>query len=205
MRVKVCGMTDPRQVAGLEGLGASFAGFIFYEKSARFVVPKLDNPGEALGQTNIKRVGVFVNAPLEEVRQRIVEYGLDLVQLHGDESPDYCRELQAEIPVIKAVRIGEATNLEKELERYEKVCDYFLFDTDSRQYGGTGQSFNWELLQNVSITKPFFLSGGIGPDDHEKIKAFQHPRLFALDLNSRFETAPGQKNMDSLKAFLQKL
>ena len=105
--------------------------------------------------------------------------------------------------MIKAIRISEATDLEVQLDKFENVCDYFLFDTDSKQYGGSGKKFNWEVLQSVKINKPFFLSGGIGLQDIERVKAFQHPMLFAIDVNSKFETSPGIKDLKQVESFLK--
>ena len=150
------------------------------------------------------------------------------MQLHGDVSPDFCKEVQQFAPVIKAIRIGDETNLQHELDIYRDVCTYFLFDKGSSltppeakgtagaqsqpveknteaQYGGTGQKFDWQLLHAASIRKPFFLSGGIGEEDTKDLLAFQHPQLYAVDVNSRFETGPGIKDMRKVEAFMQRL
>jgi len=204
MQLKVCGITRKEDLDKLVELGVHYAGFIFYEKSPRFVGNKLD--ARTVRETKgILKVGVFVNAPLEQVKQLIGSYGLHLVQLHGDEDPAYCAALQALVPVIRAFRIGEDVNWDK-LAAYVPVTNYFLFDTAAgKAYGGTGKLFNWELLHTYPLDHPFFLSGGIGPEQLEDLLAFEHPALFAADVNSKFETAPGVKDMVSVQQFSTKI
>ncbi|WP_083721322.1 phosphoribosylanthranilate isomerase [[Flexibacter] sp. ATCC 35208] len=204
MQLKVCGITRKEDLDKLVELGVHYAGFIFYEKSPRFVGNKLD--ARTVRETKgILKVGVFVNAPLEQVKQLIGSYGLHLVQLHGDEDPAYCAALQALVPVIRAFRIGEDVNWDT-LAAYVPVTNYFLFDTAAgKAYGGTGKLFNWELLHTYPFDHPFFLSGGIGPEQLEDLLAFEHPALFAADVNSKFETAPGVKDMVSVQQFSTKI
>ncbi|WP_343690177.1 phosphoribosylanthranilate isomerase [Chitinophaga sp.] len=204
MQLKVCGITRKDNLEKLVELGVHYAGFIFYEKSPRFVGNKLD--ARTVRETKgILKVGVFVNAPLEQVKQLISSYGLHLVQLHGDEDPAYCAALQSLVPVIRAFRIGEDVDWAM-LEAYVAVTNYFLFDTAAGQaYGGTGKRFNWELLNSYPYDHPFFLSGGIGPEQLEDLLAFEHPALFAADVNSKFETAPGVKDMDKVQQFSTKI
>ncbi|WPV69760.1 phosphoribosylanthranilate isomerase [Chitinophaga sp. LS1] len=204
MQLKVCGITRKEDLDKLVELGVHYAGFIFYEKSPRFVGNKLD--ARTVRETKgILKVGVFVNAPLEQVKQLIGSYGLHLVQLHGDEDPAYCAALQALVPVIRAFRIGEDVNWDI-LAAYVPVTNYFLFDTAAgKAYGGTGKLFNWELLHTYPFDHPFFLSGGIGPEQLEDLLAFEHPALFAADVNSKFETAPGVKDMVSVQQFSTKI
>jgi phosphoribosylanthranilate isomerase len=121
--------------------------------------------------------------------------------LHGDESPAFCEQVNNIVSVIKTIRINGDTNVEGQLKLYNDSCAYFLFDTDSKEYGGTGKKFNWDVLQNINISKQFFLSGGIGLEDIEEVKNFNHPQLFAIDVNSRFETEPGLKDMNKVKEF----
>jgi phosphoribosylanthranilate isomerase len=201
MQLKVCGITKKDDLEKLVAYGVHYAGFIFYERSPRFVGNKLD--ARTVRETKgIRKVGVFVNAPQEQVKQLISSYGLDLVQLHGDEDPAYCAALQALVPVIRAFRIGEDVNWETLLADYLPVTDYFLFDTAAgKAYGGTGKLFNWELLQTYPYQHPYFLSGGIGPDQLDELLALEHPALFAADVNSKFETAPGVKDMDKVQQF----
>ena len=205
MKLKVCGMTELKQLQTLQELEVDFAGLIFYGGSKRVMGDKLSNQQSAISNLKIKKVGVFVNAALNDIEKAINEYGLSYIQLHGDESPEFCKEIRKFVPVIKAIRINEGTNLPSELEKFENVCDYFLFDTDSKQYGGTGKKFNWEILQSAKINKPFFLSGGIGLQDVEEVKAFHHPALFAIDVNSKFETSPGIKDIEQVKDFMKNL
>ncbi len=156
MKLKVCGMKDPDQLQSLEDLGVDYAGLIFYENSKRFVEDKSQNQKSEIRNIQIKKVGVFVNAGIETIKNKVEEYGLSLVQLHGDESPEFCEQVQELVPVIKAIRINDEMNLEVELNKYENACDYFLFDTYSKQYGGSGKKFDWDILQTASVSKPFF-------------------------------------------------
>jgi phosphoribosylanthranilate isomerase len=205
MKVKVCGMTSFEQLQQLEDLGIDFAGLIFYEKSARFAGEKLACFKSQISNLKLKKVGVFVNANLSAIKKAVEDFGLNYVQLHGDESSEFCKEAQQFIPVIKVIRIGTDTNLDEQLQQFENACTYFLFDTDSKQYGGTGKQFNWEVLQSAAINKLFFLSGGIGLENIEQLKSFQHSNFFAADVNSRFETKPGTKDMPKVKQFLSKM
>lgn len=198
-------MTDFEQLKTLEELGIEFAGLIFYEGSKRFVSNKLEDQKSQIRNLQIKRVGVFVNARTEDIKEKVKEYGLSYVQLHGDESPEFCEEIKKFIPVIKAVRINDETKLLNELRDYEEACDYFLFDTDSKHYGGTGKKFDWQILESVAIAKPFFLSGGIGLQDVAEINAFDHPMLYAIDINSKFEISQGIKDLKQVEAFIQNL
>jgi len=201
MKIKVCGITRKEDLQRLAEYAVDYAGFIFYEKSPRFAAQKID-ARTVRETTGIRKVGVFVNAPLEQVQRTIADYGLDMVQLHGDETPAYCAVLRESVPVIKAFRVGENVNWEELLGAYLPVTDYFLFDTEAgKAYGGTGKRFNWELLQTYPYQHPFFLSGGIGLEETAEVMQLQMPALFAVDVNSRFETAPGVKDMDKVGIF----
>ncbi len=205
MKLKVCGMTKYDQLLQLDQLGVDFAGLIFYDKSKRFVGDKLKGHASDIRELQIKKVGVFVNSDTDTIQKAVEEYDLSFAQLHGDESPAFCEQVNGIVSVIKAIRIGADTKIEEQLKSYNESCAYFLFDTDSKDYGGTGKKFNWEVLQNATIAKPFFLSGGIGLEDVNEVKSFQHPQLFAIDVNSRFETEPGIKDMRKVGAFLSEL
>ena len=205
MKLKVCGMTDFEQFQQLQEMSVDFAGLIFYENSKRFVGNKLQEHKSQIRNLKIKKVGVFVNAESDNIKREVNEYGLNYVQLHGDESAEFCREVKDFVPVIKAIRINEESDLEKDLKVFEKVCDYLLFDTDSKQYGGSGKQFNWDRLKQSNINKPFFLSGGIALEDIDKVKNFRHPMLFAIDVNSRFEVEPGIKDLEKVKQFVNAL
>jgi phosphoribosylanthranilate isomerase len=202
MKIKVCGITRREDLLKLVEYQVDYAGFIFYEKSPRFAGSKLD-PRTIRETKEIKKVGVFVDAPLEQVRRTITDYGLDMVQLHGDETPGYCASI--DIPVVKAFRVR--TNISWDaIEPYIAVTDYFLFDTDTgNAYGGTGIKFNWELLNSYPYEHPFFLSGGIGPEQLNELLEFKHPALFAVDVNSKFETHPGVKDMEKVKPFTEQI
>jgi phosphoribosylanthranilate isomerase len=149
-----------------------------------------------------------VDSDYDEVMKTIDDYALDIVQLHGNESPELCSMLAEDIEVIKVFRIDANTKkVDDLLKDFDDVCDYYLFDAGGQKetLGGTGVKFDWDLLLKAKIEKPFFLSGGIGPDDVAKIKAFRHPDFFAIDINSKFETAPGVKDMAKLLKFVKEL
>lgn len=201
MKIKVCGITRKEDLQQLVKFQVNYAGFIFYEKSPRFAGHKID--ARTVRETEgIKKVGVFVNAPLKQVQHIIADYGLDMVQLHGDETPEYCAAIRESVPVIKAFRVGENVDWSSLLSLYLTVTDYFMFDTEAgKAYGGTGKRFNWELLQTYPYTHPFYLSGGIGLEETPELLQLQMPALFAVDVNSRFEIQPGVKNMEKVRLF----
>ena len=206
MNIKVCGITQFKQLQQLEALNIDYAGLIFYKDSPRYMGVKITGKQVKDADFDIKKVGVFVNPGYSELLDAIDEYGLDIVQLHGNETPEMCEDVSGEVEVIKAFRIEDgAVNVDKLVEPYDAVCDFYLFDTAGlkESFGGTGQQFDWSILKKAKIEKPFFLSGGIGPDDAQKIKAFKHPDFFAIDVNSRFEMAPGLKDMAAILKFLQ--
>lgn len=208
MRIKVCGMTSTEQVLQLDDMGVEFAGFIFYPKSPRYVHKfMLQAEIKKIKGKHINKVGVFVNASVEEVLQAVDECGLYLVQLHGDETPKYCEKIANYVGVVKAFRLREEDNVLWKVKDYMDIADMFLFDTEGAGYGGTGKQFDWNILRGLNIGKPFFLSGGIGPDDVDKLKEFSgepvSKDLFSADVNSKFEIAPGIKDMNMLRSFIQ--
>lgn len=210
MRIKVCGMTRPEQVLQLDEMGVEFAGFIFYPKSPRYVFSHMSKEQlRKLKGQHINKVGVFVNTPAEEVLQMVDSCGLYLVQLHGDESPRYCEKISNYVTVVKAFRMREGENILWRAKDYQDVCDMFLFDTEGAGYGGTGKKFNWNILKGENVRKPFFLSGGIQPEDVELLKEFEKESvakdLFAIDINSKFEVAAGLKNMDAIRTFVNSI
>ena len=209
MRIKVCGLTLPEQASALEEMGVALAGFIFYPKSPRFMGNKISPEKMKQIKGRIAKVGVFVNATYDELMRIVEDYRLDMVQLHGDETPKYCEKIADYISVIKAFRLGENDNVEWMSRPYQDVCDMFMFDTMGAGYGGTGKKFDWDVLKKSMINKPFFLSGGIEPGDEEKLIAFQNEpvakNLFAIDINSKFEITAGVKNMEKVKEFCGKL
>jgi len=208
MRVKVCGITQQEQLEMLPEVGATFAGLIFYPKSPRYVLRNMTT-SQLKKENNINKVGVFVNASSEEVLHMVDECRLHMVQLHGDETPRFCEKIADYISVVKAFRISESDNIGWRIQEYMEVCDMFMFDTEGAGYGGTGKKFNWAKLENVTVGKPYFLSGGIEPADVEQLKDFEtKPEakgLFAIDINSKFEIMPGVKDMDLIKKFIQQL
>lgn len=198
MVYKVCGMRNAENIREVSALGIDLMGFIFWPKSSRYV----PEPPSYL-PTDCKRVGVFVDASLEDIRQHIHDYQLDIVQLHGHESPEFAKALKPAI-IIKAFNIATAEDLAQTIP-YEGIVDYFLFDTKAQLPGGSGEQFDWSVLSQYEGTTPFLLSGGIGPDDAERIKTFHHERCIGIDLNSRFELAPALKDVHQLKEFLKKV
>jgi phosphoribosylanthranilate isomerase len=200
MNIKVCGITDMKQLQQLDGLDIDFAGLIFYPESPRYVGDKLSKKDVKKADFDLKKVGVFVNPEMIDVLDAIDDYGLEVVQLHGDETPEMCEDLSSEVEVIKVFRITGDENIDELVAPYDAVCDYYLFDTGGlkENFGGTGKQFDWNILNKAKIEKPFFLSGGIGVEDAAKIKAFKHLDLFGIDVNSKFETAPGVKDMSKI-------
>ena len=183
----------------VEKLPVDFLGFIFYPKSKRFVGEGAE-PG--LFNSAKTNVGVFVNENAFEILGLTKNFGFEFVQLHGKENPKTCQLLRNQgLKVIKAFNLNDSFKFEK-LQEYETAVDFFLFDTKSDLPGGSGKKFNWEILEKYTGKVPFFLSGGIGPDDAEKIKELEHPQLFGIDLNSGFEDEPGIKNIEKLKKFI---
>lgn len=207
MNIKVCGITEMKQLQQLDGLDIDFAGLIFYKESPRYIGDKISKEDLKRADLDLKKVGVFVNPEMIEVLDAIDEYGLDAVQLHGDESPEMCEDLSSEVEVIKAFRIKEdVTDIDALVAAYDAVCDYYLFDKAiDNSFGGTGKQFDWSVLTKAKIEKPFFLSGGIGVEDAVKINAFKHPDFFGVDINSQFEKSPGVKDMGMVLQFKQAL
>lgn len=198
MIIKTCGMRDADNIRAVSELGIDWMGFIFWAPSSRYVSEK-----PSFLPTRQKRVGVFVDARIEEVRSKADEYALDLIQLHGSESPAFCERLKANSrqQLIKAFNIATQEDLEQTIP-YEGLVDYFLFDTKAKMVGGNGTQFDWSVLSAYQGNTPFLLSGGIGPDDAEKVRNFHHPQLAGIDLNSRFELSPALKDIEKLKQFI---
>ncbi len=196
MLIKVCGMRSPDQVKQVEEF-ADYVGFIFYQHSQRFVesTPVV---------SKAKKVGVFVNATLDEVRQSIAKHSLDVVQLHGNETPEFCQELKANVEIIKAFGVQPDFSF-SETKAFEAKVDFFLFDTKTPGYGGSGKQFDWSLLSNYQGETPFLLSGGLHPNALEEIQNLRHPKMMGLDLNSGFEIAPANKDVDLLRTFILQL
>ena len=198
MIIKVCGMRDAENIRKVEAQGIDLMGFIFWPKSSRYVSER-----PAYLPTNCKRVGVFVDEDIETVKRITEDYALDFIQLHGHESRAYCAQLKG-LKLIKAFNIATTEEF-KQTEPYTGIVDYFLFDTKGKSVGGNGEKFDWSVLSAYDGETPFLLSGGIGPDDAGRVKTFRHPKCLGIDLNSRFEQAPGLKDINKLKDFLNAL
>ena len=234
MVIKVCGMRDARNIREVSQLGVDMIGMIFYPKSPRYVEMQSSHAGiipdyakEDIGasdssgcssesvSTSAKspaRVGVFVDDMVQNIVTRVVNYHLDYVQLHGNEPREMCENLRLTldpdirpgIKIIKAISVSDASDIQKYKE-YVGAVDYFLFDTKCKTVGGSGQQFDWQVLDQYDGEVPFLLSGGIGPEDASRLHAFHHPKCIGIDLNSHFEIEPGVKDVEKLKGFLNEM
>lgn len=209
MKIKVCGNTLPEQVNALDEMGVTFAGFIFYPKSPRYMEQKINAGKMKQIKGKIVKVGVFVNPTYDDLKRTVDEYRLDMVQLHGDETPKFCEKIADYISVIKAFRISENDSLEWMTAPFLEVCDFFMFDTLGAGYGGTGKKFDWAVLEKSPPRKAYFLSGGIEPGDEEQLLKFAKTKagekLFAVDINSNFEVSPGVKDIKKVGRFTEKM
>ena len=224
--IKVCGMRQPDNIRAVAQLPIDYMGFIFYPKSSRFVDMKhlptglmpdladvdISQAADADSKRRIGRVGVFVDATVQDIITHVVAFKLDAVQLYGSESPTFIRNLRStivpdirpELKIFKAMSIASADDIAR-CAQYEGLVDMFVFDTKCTGYGGSGTQFDWSLLDSYQGTVPFLLSGGIGPDDAERIKAVSHKQFAGVDLNSRFETEPALKDVRLLEEFIGRL
>ena len=211
MKLKICGMKYQENIIEVAKLQPDYLGFIFYEKSTRFfdgTIPDLPK--------SIKKTGVFVNATLEEILEKVKKYNLDAIQLHGEESPEFCDALchaelnsaSHKIEIMKVFSIKDDFDFET-IKPFESVCDFFLFDTKGKLPGGNGYTFNWNVLRQYPSTKPYFLSGGIGLEEMENVLSFlcrqESKFCHAIDVNSKFEIEPGLKHIEKLKTFKNEL
>jgi phosphoribosylanthranilate isomerase len=231
MKIKVCGMRDAENIREVSLLGVDMIGLVFYDKSPRFVsminsvagtIPDYSQErlnriknGESQAANEkraVKRVGVFVDEMPQSIITRVYNYDIDYIQMHGSEGIIEIDNLRAtidpdihkDIKFIKTISISKAEDLEK-CKEYEGHADLLLFDTKCDEHGGSGEQFDWNILKAYDGKTPFILSGGIGPDDVERIKAFNHPMLYGIDVNSKFETEPAMKDVNMLKSFIDKL
>jgi phosphoribosylanthranilate isomerase len=205
IRVKVCGMVDPSNLKEIAASEPDFIGIIFYPGSPRYVDEEAECGLFRNFPQGIKKVGVFLDENISDIVKISQRAGLDLIQLHGSESPAYCSRLRSSgLSVIKVFNIENEFNFES-LTRYLPVCDFFLFDTKSTKPGGSGRKFKWEKLEEYSLDKPFFLSGGIGPEDAGLIKSICNQGLFGVDINSRFETITGIKDAELVRKFIEEI
>ena len=234
MVIKVCGMRDAQNIREVSQLGVDMIGMIFYPKSSRYVEMQSSHAGiipdyakEDIGASDSSgsssesvstsskspaRVGVFVDDMVQNIVTRVVNYHLDYVQLHGNEPREMCENLRSTldpdirpgIKIIKAISVSDASDIQKYKE-YVGAVDLFLFDTKCKTVGGSGQQFDWQVLEQYDGEVPFLLSGGIGPEDASRLHAFHHPKCIGIDLNSRFEIEPGVKDVEKLKGFLNEI
>ena len=206
LQLKVCGMRDPvnvRQV--LEEIKPDYMGFIFYEKSPRYMAAPLPKEMYDSWPSSTQKVGVFVKASIDFIQEKINTHQLDILQLHGDESPEEVEAIKkaTKLPIIKVFRVGPKFDL-LDMADYEAFADYFLFDTKSEAFGGTGEAFSWKVLHHYPSSIPFFLSGGVDVGMSEAIQKLSKrtPSMKALDVNSKFESSPGIKDIEKLKMLI---
>jgi phosphoribosylanthranilate isomerase len=196
IKLKVCGMRDEKNILEVGILAPDFMGFIFYEKSPRFVGSSFQVPS---GLQQVSRVGVFVNETTDAMLLKAKDHMFEYLQLHGRETVEQCAELkESKIKVIKAFAVGDEMDFTV-TKPYAEVCEYFLFDTKGKNFGGNGHPFNWKVLHHYDQRVPFFLSGGIGPENVNDVKALNGLNLYALDVNSGVEETPGVKNYEKIK------
>jgi phosphoribosylanthranilate isomerase len=204
MQIKVCGLRQNEDIAAIASIGVDYIGLIFYPPSARYAAGVTD-PGMmdilVRSYPKLKRVGVFVDADEDEVRITAEKYQLNALQFHGDEDPEYCEQFMEKFEVIKAFSIGNKTDFGRE-ENFNGACHRFLFDAKGALYGGNGTGWDWSMLYNYSGRTPFIVSGGIGPNDVNKLGGIRHALFTGIDINSRFEKYPGVKNVEAVKSFV---
>lgn len=196
--VKVCGINNQSNMKKIDKIGIDMLGINFYLGSKRYI----GNTSITINP-NIKRVGVFVDPIYDEVIQYTLECDLHYAQLHGDASPEFCKEIQEEVKVIKAFGIDKDFDF-AQVAAYS-FCDLFIFDNQTKEHGGSGQKFSWDKLKEYTGEVPFLLAGGIGPNDVDMIKSIQHPMLTGVDINSKFEFEPGLKNLALVETFVKEL
>lgn len=215
MKVKVCGMREPENLDALSQLPIDYIGFIFYKNSPRFIKGEQlmnwisENEKKLAGKS---RVGVFVDSAIEDILNKVHDYQLDFVQLHGHESPEYCREVISywEISTMRRAKLAKAFSIDEgfdfqDTQAYEPHCSFFIFDTKSPSYGGSGKKFDWNLLENYMGMTPYLLSGGIDVKSAKQIRQLNFKQMMGVDINSRFEKTAGLKDIDMIKSFLQEL
>lgn len=203
MKIKVCGITEINQANALANLGVHFIGFISYEKSKRYAWNKIQ-PTDLKTLKSIKKVGVFVNENVPNLLNIAQQAKFDLIQLHGNESVEDVKEISKFYPVIKAISVAESSNhLQEQINEYSAYVNYLLFDTATNNYGGTGRTFYWDILNDLKISQPYFLSGGLSVETDFNFETFNQTP-FALDINSKFESSAGIKNIKLIESFIAK-
>lgn len=205
LKIKICGMREPGNILDVAELYPDFMGFIFYHESPRYAEKILDPAILGKMSPGIHKTGVFVNSDFDYISRIVTEYSLDTVQLHGNETPDLCYSLMERgIQVLKTFSISAKENFRR-CSDFTRCSDYFLFDTSVSGFGGSGQKFNWKELNKYDLDHPFFLSGGIAPEDYNTINEIDNPSFYGIDLNSRFEIKPGFKDKAILEKFISDL
>ncbi len=200
IKIKICGMRDLQNIEKIARLSPDFMGFIFYEKSPRNVTHTLPKISQS-----VQKVGVFVNADLNFIREKIKNYHLQVVQLHGKETPQFCNEIQKlGVKVWKVFNVDNHFNFDR-VKPYVSCCEYFVFDAKGKAYGGNGIKFNWDNLKKYTEKIPFLLSGGVSLQDIETLKYFRHAQMVGVDVNSKFEISPAVKDRYKLEIFIRKL
>lgn len=205
LKCKVCGLTDPQNVAEVGAQLPDYMGFIFYPRSLRYVGHHPDPNLFSAVPDGVEKTAVFVNEYYERMIDITGKFGIRTIQLHGMESPEICNSLRSHGFTVIKVFPGDQLDNFRLLKDYEMVADYFLFDTPTRSHGGSGRKFDWTKLENCRSPKQFFLSGGISIDDAAHIRSLDLKGLYAADINSRFETAPGVKDPELVGDFINAL
>jgi phosphoribosylanthranilate isomerase len=196
VKIKVCGLKDPENIKAIAALAPDYMGFICYGLSPRFIAQLPPGVLDAL-PVAIYKTAVFVNESKALIESLIDQFGFNAVQLHGDEIPEFCQALRSKVKVFKAFGVGDGFDFEQ-LSAYKDSVDHFMFDTKTEGYGGSGKTFNWNILEKYTLEVPFFVCGGISLDNLENIKQIKHPAFYGVDLNSRFEVEPGIKDIEKL-------
>ncbi|WP_339609923.1 phosphoribosylanthranilate isomerase [uncultured Planktosalinus sp.] len=202
MKIKICGLKEAKNLRQVSEANPDYMGFIFYPKSKRFVGDEFSKTTLAKIPESILKTAVFVNESQENILKTVQKYDFQAVQLHGNESTEICKQLKLQnLIVIKVFAMDDCFDFET-LHPYENHCDYFLFDTKTKHFGGSGKSFDWNLLQQYHLKTPFFLSGGLGIENLEAILKLKHNKLYGLDFNSKLEISPGIKNIQLINKVL---
>ena len=203
MKIKVCGLRDNDNIKAVAALKPDYLGFICYDPSPRYIN---DIPADILIDmpANIYKTGVFVNESKDTIDKLIADYGFNAIQLHGSENPEFANSFRDKVIVLKAFGLNNDFDFEQ-LNNYANKVDYFLFDTKTDMHGGSGKTFDWSVLDKYKLNVPFFLSGGLSLDNLDEIANIDHPQFYGVDLNSKFETSPGIKDIEKLKKAFEML
>ncbi len=203
-KLKICGMRNTQNIKEILALNPDYLGFIFYKKSKRNVGDILDENLLNNFPKTTQKVGVFVNATVDFLLEKVEQFGLDIAQLHGEETPKFCKQVGAKVKVSKVFSVGQSFDFQQ-LEPYKPHCDYFLFDTKGKEKGGNGTVFNWEILKDYDNEIPFFLAGGISLENVRDIAELKDLNLHAIDVNSKFEIEPALKDVEKLKQLIDRI